>query len=63
VGGIIQTIAVFMMGIATGFGWRHRISQARRARERARQGRQKWQAEEGEMRHVTSIKSPSFRLH
>ena len=37
--GIIQTIAIFMMGVAAGYTWRDRISQARRARERERRER------------------------
>lgn len=31
-GGIIQTVGIFIAGIATGFVWRDRISKARRAK-------------------------------
>jgi hypothetical protein len=63
-GGVIQTIGIFIVGIAAGYTWRDHISQARRARERERRERRRQQAAMHEMNErAGSIELPSFLLH
>jgi hypothetical protein len=44
-GEIIQTIGIFIVGIAAGYTWRDRISKARRAEEHERRERRRQQAD------------------
>ena len=62
--GIIQIIAIFVMGVAAGYTWRDRISQARRARERERRERRRRQIEATSMiDRVHSAEPTSSRFH
>jgi hypothetical protein len=52
------------MGVAAGYTWRDRISQARRARERERRERRRRQAEAISLiDHVRSAEPTSSRFH
>jgi tartrate dehydratase alpha subunit/fumarate hydratase class I-like protein len=63
-GQIIESIAILIMGIAVGYIWRDRISQARRAKERERRERKRQQAEIITSNYrISSTESASVRLH
>lgn len=63
-GWIIEIIGIFTMGVAAGYTWRDRISQARRAKERERRERRRQRAEISTLNyHIGSTEPRSFRLH
>jgi hypothetical protein len=63
-GQVIESIAILIVGIAAGYIWRDRISQARRAKERERRERKRQQAEINTLNYrISSTESASVRLH
>jgi hypothetical protein len=63
-GEIIQTIAIFAMGIAAGYTWRDRISKARRAKEREqRERRRRRQTTAVETTTVANLIGHALKLH